>query len=200
MTVCLEWISENYIELIAAALGLVSIALQIRQNVWYWLVSIVVVTMYIIVYIEHRLYADMLLQIYYLLMSVYGWWIWLFGDKKSGGKKSLQVSRLHKKRWINVILISLALFVLLGWFISSYTNNDVPWMDSFVTALSFVATWMLARKKIENWILWIVVDTCSIGLYWYKEMYPTLVLYIALTILAFVGYRQWLKDLKPSVS
>lgn len=197
MNLLIDWFVINYFELIAAALGLISIALQIRQNVWYWLLSIIMVAMYIIVYIEHTLYADMLLQIYYLLMSVYGWWSWLSGGNKTKGESSLQVTRLRKNLWVNVSLITILLFVALGWFMSNFTNSDVPWLDSFVTALSFVATWMLARKKIENWILWIFADAISIGLYWYKGMYPTLVLFIVLTALAFVGYRRWLNDLKP---
>lgn len=76
-----------------------------------------------------------------------------------------------------------------------FTNSDVPWIDSLATALSFVATWMLARKKIENWLFWIVADVLSIGLYWYKAMYPTLALFIVLVVLAFVGYFRWRKDL-----
>lgn len=190
-----EWILTNWFELVAATLGLFSIVLQIKQNSWYWLICIAMVSMYIAVYIDYRLYADMLLQIYYLFMSLYGWWSWKFGGSKNTKSKSLKVTQTPLRFWPFIVLINLVLFVLLGLFMSRFTNSDVPWIDSFVTAVSFIATWLLARKKIENWILWIIADSISIGLYFYKGMYPTLVLFIVLTILAFVGYHQWKKDI-----
>lgn len=193
MEVTINWITTNWFELTAALLGLISIVLQIKQNAWYWAISIAMVSMYIAVYIDYRLYADMLLQIYYLIMSLYGWWSWKFGG--SSNSKSLKVSKTPVQFWPLIIFVSMLMFVLLGLFMSHFTNSDVPWVDSLVTAISFTATWMLARKKIENWILWIIADSISIGLYYYKGMYPTLVLFIVLTILAFVGYHQWKKDI-----
>lgn len=193
MDVTINWITTNWFELTAALLGLISIVLQIKQNAWYWAICIAMVSMYIAVYIDYRLYADMLLQIYYLIMSLYGWWSWKFGG--SSNSKSLKVSKTPARFWPLMIFVTILMFVLLGLFMSHFTNSDVPWVDSLVTAISFTATWMLARKKIENWILWIIADSISIGLYYYKGMYPTLVLFIVLTILAFVGYHQWKKDI-----
>jgi nicotinamide mononucleotide transporter len=86
-------------------------------------------------------------------------------------------------------------FVSMAFLLQRYTNTDVPIIDAFVTALSFIATWLLAKKKIENWIVWIVVDFVSVGIYVYKELYATIILFSVLTILAFVGYFQWKKNL-----
>jgi nicotinamide mononucleotide transporter len=200
MEIILSWVVDHYFEIIAAALGFVAIFLQIRQNVWYWLVSIVMVSMYIYIYIDARLYADMSLQIYYLAISFYGWYVWLFGKKVNDHKVSLPVNITSKPlRWI-LAMISVVLFFGIAWFLLYFTNSDLPYWDSFTTSLSFVATWMLARKKIENWLIWIVVDAASTAIYIYKELYPTAVLFFFLTILAVVGYRQWKKDLTDTGS
>ncbi|MBU2651813.1 MAG: nicotinamide riboside transporter PnuC [Bacteroidetes bacterium] len=193
MNETISWISGNYIELIAAALGLVAIILQIRQHILYWPVSIVLVSLYIYVYIHAKLYADMSLQVYYLGISFYGWYHWAFGKRNGTGEK-LPVSFASLK----VMMVSLVVAVVLFWTISAilihYTDSDLPYWDAFTTALSFVATWMLARKIIENWLVWIVVDAVSVGIYIYKGLYPTAILFTVLTILAIAGYISWRKD------
>ena len=200
MEIAVSWIIEHYFEVIAAGLGFVAIFLQIRQNVWYWLVSIVMVSMYIFIYIQARLYADMSLQVYYLVISFYGWYMWLFGKKVNNHKTGLKVSATSYRLAIYLFSICIALFVLIAWILIQFTNSDLPYWDSFTTSLSFVATWMLARKKIENWLVWIVVDFVSIGIYIYKSLYPTAILFLFLTILAFVGYKKWMQDLKNNES
>lgn len=192
------WVVEHYFELIAAALGFVAIFLQIKQNVWYWLVSIVMVSMYIYIYIDARLYADMSLQVYYLGISFYGWHLWLFGRKVNNHKSGLNVTESTIKLRIILAIISVVLFIIIGWFLSQFTNSDLPYWDSFTTSLSFVATWMLARKKLENWLIWIVVDAVSVGIYIYKELYPTAVLFAFLSILAVVGYQKWKSNMEAN--
>lgn len=192
----LPWIISNYFELLAAALGFLAIFLQIRQNVWYWLVSIVMVSMYIYIYIGARLYADMSLQVYYLIISFYGWYMWLFGKKTNNHHEPLAVSITSKKLQIWLLFISILLFFLISRVLIMFTDSDLPYWDAFTTSLSFVATWMLARKKLENWLIWIVVDFVSTGIYIYKQLYPTAVLFFFLTILAYIGFLKWKKDLK----
>jgi nicotinamide mononucleotide transporter len=191
----IDWIVANYFELIAAGLGFIAISLQIKQNVWYWLVSIIMVSMYIYIYIGAKLYADMSLQVYYLVISFYGWYMWLYGNKQNHHRGALKVSSLSGNMTGVLSGITIVLFFLIAWILVSFTNSDLPYWDSFTTALSFVATWMLARKVLENWLIWIVVDAVSVGIYFYKGLYPTAVLFIFLTLLAFVGYRKWKKDL-----
>ena len=191
----LSWIVDNYFELSAAALGFVAIYLQIRQNVWYWLVSIIMVSMYIYIYIDAKLYADMSLQVYYLVISFYGWYLWLFGKSVNHHKTAISVSLSSGKLKCILGGTALLLFLVIAWVLVQFTNSDLPYWDSFTTSLSFVATWMLARKKLENWLIWIVVDAVSVGLYIYKELYPTAVLFLFLTVLAYVGYLRWQKDM-----
>jgi len=191
-----NWIIANYFELLAAGLGFVAIYLQIKQNVWYWMVSIIMVSMYIYIYIDAKLYADMSLQVYYLVISFYGWYIWLFGTTINQHKTTLSVSNSSQKLLGFLSIISVGLFFIIAWFLIQFTNSDLPYWDSFTTSLSFVATWMLARKKIENWLIWIVVDAVSVGIYLYKSLYPTAVLFLFLTVLAWVGYKKWQKDMQ----
>lgn len=198
MDIALSWIIEHYFELIAAGLGFVAIFLQIRQNAWYWLVSIIMVSMYIYIYIDAKLYADMSLQVYYLAISFYGWYLWLFGSRSNHHKMPITVTYTSTALRRLLLIISIVLFLAMAWFLIYFTDSDLPYWDSFTTSLSFVATWMLARKKIENWVIWIVVDAVSVGIYIYKGLYPTAVLFFFLTLLAVVGYRQWKKDMQQS--
>jgi nicotinamide mononucleotide transporter len=195
LQVIIDYIIAHYFELIAALLGLVSIRLQIFQNSWYWAVSIVMVSMYIFVYIDNRLYADMSLQMFYLGISFYGWYNWLFGKRKKDDE-NLKPAFMKTKQLIFSMAIAVILFFLIAYILISYSDSDVPWWDAFTTSLSFVAVWMLAKKYMENWIFWIIVDAVSVGIYIYKGMYPTTVLFLVLTVLAFVGYNKWKKEVE----
>jgi nicotinamide mononucleotide transporter len=121
--------------------------------------------------------------------------MWLYGNKQNHHHGALRVSSLSGNMTGVLSGITIVLFFFIAWILVSFTNSDLPYWDSFTTALSFVATWMLARKVLENWLIWIVVDAVSVGIYIYKGLYPTAVLFIFLTLLAFVGYRKWKKDL-----
>ena len=193
-----DWIVQNWFELTAAALGFVGIVLQILQKPSYWLVSLIMVSMYIVVYFRSGFYADMSLQVYYFVVSIYGWFFWMFGKKRhqEDNKKNLPVSKLSGKGWLYSAGASVGFFFLIWFILVKLTDSTVPVGDAFTTALSFVATWMLARKILENWLFWIVVDTVSVGLYIYKGLYPTAALFLFLTGMAFVGYRVWKKELK----
>lgn len=190
-----NWVAANYFETIAALLGLIAIVLQIKQNAWYWIVSIVMVSMYVYIYITAKLYADMSLQFYYLGVSFYGWYLWFFGKEENSSKISINVSKASLKLRSVMALLSILFFILIALILINFTNSDVPFLDAFTTALSFIATWMLARKLIENWLIWIVVDVVSTGIYIYKELYPTAILFAILSVLAVVGYKEWKKDL-----
>ena len=152
------------------------------------------VSLYIVVFYKSRFYADMSFQFYYLLISIYGWYYWLSGKKrKSTG--SIIAKKLNPVQWVYALVFSAMFFLLIYFILKSLTDSDVAIGDAFTTSLSFVATWLLARKIIENWLFWIVVDMTSAGLYIYKGLYPTAILFTVLTILAFIGYFKWKKYL-----
>ena len=192
----LNYISLHWFEIIAATLGIIAIYFQIKVKPFYWIISLVVSSMYIVVYFSAKLYADMSMQFYYVGMSIYGLYVWLSGNNNSD-KKTIPISKIKNfKSWIIIVLISALSFIIIGYILKNFTDSNVPWWDSFTTSLSFVATWMLARKKIENWLIWIVVDATSVALYIYKQLYPTTILFIVLTLLAIVGYFQWKRELR----
>ena len=190
-----EWLISNKIELLGAILGILYIFFSIRQNIFTWPTGLVTSALYIFVFFQSKLYADMGLQVYYVGISIYGWYYWLKGGKAEN-RKTVPVRSANKKLWLKLIGIAIVFYFAILIILLNFTDSDVPYMDSFTTALSIIATWMLAKKYIEQWLIWIFVDFISVGLYIYKGLWPTVILFIVYTAMAFVGYIEWKKDLK----
>lgn len=191
------WLLVNKIELLGAILGVIYIRFSIKQNIFTWPTGILTSALYIVVFFNSALYAAMGLQFYYVAISIYGWYYWLNG-KKADNKSLLPVRRVKKKLWVQLGVISILLYFSILFVLVKFSDSDVPLMDSMTTTLSITATWMLARKYIENWVIWIFVDFASIGLYIYKSLWPTVILFVVYTVLAFFGYIEWKKDLKST--
>ncbi|WP_430973530.1 nicotinamide riboside transporter PnuC [Sunxiuqinia rutila] len=189
----LTWLSANYVELLGAVLGFAYIFLSIRQHIFTWPVGLLTSALYVYVFLVSKFYADMLLQVYYVGVSIYGWYFWLKGNPNS--EKELRVSRMPLKFYFPVILVSVLLFLLFLFGLKYYTDSPVPFGDSLTTALSIVATWMLARKYVEHWLIWIFVDFFSAFLYGFKGLWPTVILFLVYTGMAVYGYRSWRNDL-----
>jgi nicotinamide mononucleotide transporter len=135
------------------------------------------------------------LQFYYVFISIYGWYNWAFGGKKEINK-ILHITVTSAKLWVKLFIANAILFVIISYILINHTDSTIPYWDAFTTAASIVATWMLAQKKIEHWLIWIVVDIVSLGLYIYKDLFATVILFAVYTILALIGYLEWRKDLK----
>lgn len=193
MDVTVSWISENYIELIGAVLGIAYIFFSIRQSIFTWPVGLLTSVLYVWVFFVSKLYADMGLQLYYVVISIYGWYEWLKGNPDSKNEL-LKVSRLNLKLGFVLLLVGMALFALIWFILKNYTDSPVPGADALATSFSIVATWMLARKILEHWLVWIFVDAFSVGLFLYKDLIPTVILFVVYTIMAFAGYIEWRKD------
>lgn len=191
----LNWLSENYIELLGAILGFAYIFFSIRQSILTWPVGLLTSLLYVWVFLVSKLYADMGLQMYYVVISIYGWYEWLRGNQ-ANHSEPIQVSRLSLKLGFKLAIISLIIFFLIWYILENYTDSTVPVADSLATALSIVATWMLARKILEHWLVWIFVDAFSIGLFWYKELYPTVILFVVYTVMAYIGFVEWKKEFR----
>jgi nicotinamide mononucleotide transporter len=189
-----EWLIENYIEVLGALLSMLYLYLSIRQNIWLWPVGILSAIMYVIVFFQAKFYADMGLNGYYFLISIYGWIIWTKGRNKENG--SMPVIRTTVRQGVLFLLVIAALFVGIGLLLDHFTDSPIPYWDAFTTAGSIVATWMLAKKYLEHWIIWIVVDLVSMGLYIERGLYPTMILFAVYTAMAIVGFLQWKKTLK----
>ncbi|WP_423127031.1 nicotinamide riboside transporter PnuC [Gaoshiqia sp. Z1-71] len=191
--VILNWLEANYIEVLGSVLGLVYIILSIRQNILTWPVGLITSALYVYVFFVSKFYADMALQVYYVLVSIYGWYFWLKGNPDR--KAHLPVSFTPRKLWIPLALASLMFFLIIVFVLKNYTDSPIPNGDALTTALSLVATWMLARKYLEHWLIWIFVDFLSAVLYALKGLWPTVILFVVYTIMAAWGYVSWRKNL-----
>ena len=179
-------------ELVAAGITVLSIWLATRENIWYFPTGIVSVVMYGWVYFQAKLYAESFLQLVYLSLMIYGWYEWLYGGEK---KSELPVTRTPRWAWgvgiaSGLIVSALTIAVQLR-----FTDNPAPYVDSSLMAWSLVAQWMTARKWIENWILWLLLNTISVPLYIARDLHVTAVLFAGLWVLAVIGWRQWRKTL-----
>jgi nicotinamide mononucleotide transporter len=204
-----DWIANNYIEIFGAVTGILYVLLEIRQTIWLWPVGIITSAVYIWVFFTGKLYADMSLQGYYLVISVLGWYWWAGREKgRSGeGEKgrdntknevSLQVTRLDLRTGVILSIVFLLQFAVLRLVLERLTDSPVPGWDSFITSLSIIATWMLARKIYEHWYLWIVVNTVATLLFLTRGLYPTVILYIVYGVMSFAGLKAWRKTIKQN--
>ncbi len=190
----LEWLASNRIELLGAILGIIYIFFSIRQSILTWPTGLITSALYIVVFFQSKFYADMGLQVYYVLISIYGWYYWIRG-KKAENDSSVPVRQVNKTLWIKLTGVTIILYFAILLVLLNFTDSDVPYMDSFTTALSITATWMLAKKYIEHWLIWIFVDLFSSGLYVYKNLWPTVILFLVYTFMAYFGFVEWRKDI-----
>ncbi|MBK6397767.1 MAG: nicotinamide mononucleotide transporter [Bacteroidia bacterium] len=183
---------SSLIEVLGFITGVTGVWLTVRQNILCFPVGIINVALYAIMFSSEgiRLYADSLLQCIYLFLLIYGWIHW----KKS--RKSFTIPAMTFVSFsTNMILISFLAFISLSFFLQKFTDASLPWLDSALTILSLVAQWMVAKKIITNWVIWIIVNSVYIPLYYYKGLPLTSILYFIFLILAIKGYYEWKKDL-----
>jgi len=194
---CQNIVDSSWIEIIAAAFGLLSVWYAKKANILVYPTGIVSVLLYVYICFNAQLYADMGINAYYFVFSVYGWVVW---SRKDENRKELPVTRSDRKTWIisiAVFLVSLVVIqVLLRIFKAGdtqYWSTIVPYTDTFTTAVFIVGMWQMAIKKVENWIFWIIADVVSVPLYFYKHLVFTSLQYLVFLILAVMGYIEWVK-------
>jgi nicotinamide mononucleotide transporter len=178
----------NLLEWTAAVAGAVSVYLGTRQNIWSWPTAIVNVALYTIVFGRTGLYADAGLQVVYLVLSVYGWYAWLHGGRN---RTALRVSHASLRVWLVTMSIAAVFWWLLADFIAAQPGVSLPHLDAALATVSLVAQWMMTRKLLENWLLWIAVDLVYVPMYVYKHLPVTAALYTVFLALAVLGYRDW---------
>ncbi len=189
------WFSNHYQEILGTVFSLIYLYFSIKQNIWLWPLGLISSAIYVYVFLNAGIYADMALQVYYVVISFYGWYHWSRGAKNKKGATNLPVRRTDELTAGYLLIITSVLFVVISQILLHYTNSQIPYWDAFTTATSITATWMLAKKYIEHWLIWIVVDLVSSALYVYKNLYFTVFLYLVYTAMAIVGYLQWKKKM-----
>ena len=192
----LNWFSIHYIEIIGTIFSIIYVFLSIKQSIWLWPLGLISSALYIYIFFISKIYADMSLQMYYVLISIYGWYFWLQkNDNPENKKTSFKPRHISYNLLIILGLATSILFVIISQLLIRFTDSEIPYWDAFTTASGIVATWMLAKKYIEHWIIWIFVDIISSALYFYKELYVTVFLYVVYAAMAVIGYIEWKKEL-----
>ncbi len=194
-TLTILGLSTSPLEILGFLTGAICVYLNTRQNVLGWFFGILNALLYAYVFWQVQLYADMSLQAYYFVISIYGWWLWLFGGKSHDG---VAVSKMPTTFYGLFALIFVAGTLIWGFLLGNFTNASFSYLDSALTIASLLAQWMMARKYVENWLIWIVADIFYTGLYWYKGLQLTSILYLVFTILAISGYYQWKRAIRTA--
>jgi len=184
----------GFIEWFGVITGAICVYLAAKENILNWPVSILSVVTYIYIFYHAKLYGDTILQFYFLFTAVYGWYYWTFGKSSITLKSERPVSRLTGQQWIIIFISLLFLGAIAGYLLDNFTDTDVPYIDGFCTVTSFIAQFLMTRKKLENWLIWIAVDIAYVPLYIHKELFATAVLYFIFTIIAIKGYLDWKKS------
>ena len=200
----MDWL--QFIDIVSTVLGLLYLWLEYRANIWLWAVSVIMPAVHGYLYFEKGLYADFGMEFYYIAMAIYGFACWRWGNKgksiKDKGqrtkRKELPITHYTRRHMVASFCTWLVLWGFIYWILTTYTDSRVPILDSFTTSLSAVALWALARKYVEQWLLWLVVDAVCCGLYIYKGIPFTAGLYGFYTVMAVLGYVKWKKMMTAS--
>lgn len=180
------------LEAVAALFGVVSVYLGTREHMGAWPTALVNVGLYTIIFRDQRLYADMGLQAVYFVLSLYGWYQWKFGGSD---RSELTVSRANGRLWRTLVAVNLIAWLSLGSVLSQSTDAVLPYLDSLLATTSLIAQYLMTRKVLESWALWIVVDLIYVPMFVSRGLYLTAGLYALFLLLAFKGWRDWNRSL-----
>ena len=180
------------LQIVGTLLGLLYLWLEYKANIWVWIVGAIMPMVHGMLYLSSGIYADAAMQLYYVVAGIYGLFVWLRGEKRS--EKRVDIQHTPKQWVLPLIMVYAILHVALYFLLTEFTDSRVPFFDSMSTALSVVAMWMLSRKLVEQWLVWLVVDMISVGLYFYKGIPITALLYTLYCALAVAGYMRWRKQ------
>jgi nicotinamide mononucleotide transporter len=185
---------DTLLEIFGLLIGLLYLWYEYHADARVWITSIIMPLISMWIYFSKGLYADFAINIYYVVIAIYGYLAWTFNIKKDKiEKRELPISHVKVKSVARCVIAFGAIWLTIYYVLSNFTNSTVPVADAFTTALSIIGLWMLARKYAEQWLVWAVVDGVSVWLYIYKGIYFYATLYAIYTVLAFVGYVKWLK-------
>ena len=176
-------------EVLGFALALVMVVCSIRELHWSWPLAIASSMLYFFVFRDSLLYAEASLQIVFAVLALWGWWQWL--RRGPGDAPALHIARMGARGWWLCALALAVLWPALAWALIRYTDSDVPWWDALPTALSLIGQALLGRKLLENWLVWLLVNIVSVGLFAHKGLWLTCVLYLIFVAMSVLGWRAW---------
>jgi nicotinamide mononucleotide transporter len=183
----------NPIEYVAAGLGVINVALVVRRSVWNYPFGLIMVSLYFFVFFEARLYSDALLQIFFFVVQIYGWRNWLRAKRAAGEVPVAVLTPRERMAWVAA---TAAASLVWGIGMARYTDAAAPMIDAAIAGMSIAAQILMARRLIENWVLWILVDAIAIGLFASRGLYATGALYALFLLLSIVGFIGWRRALR----
>ena len=176
------------LEIVAVAFGIISVFLSVRQHIASWPTAIVNVGLYAWIFGHHGLYSDTGLQVVYLILSVYGWYEWLYGGAQH---TELKVARATRRDWLVVADLAMVSWFVLANIAARLPGSRIPYLDAGLTTVSLAAQWMMTRKVMENWAIWIAVDLAYVPTFISRGLYLTAGLYAVFLVLAVMGHVEW---------
>jgi nicotinamide mononucleotide transporter len=185
-------LQSTWLEAVAVIFGLLSVWFAKKENILVYPTGIINVLIYVYICLHVKLYADMSINAFYFVMSLYGWYKW---TRKDAQQHIRPIARASRKENILAMAGTLGFFVVIYYILKNYTDSSVPYWDAFTTALFIIGMWMMALKKIENWIYWIIGDLLVIPLFAYKGLVLTSIQYFIFLALAISGYVEWKRKL-----
>ena len=191
--------TSHILEILGFIVGLLYLWWEYHADARVWLASVIMPAISMWIYFSKGIYADFAINIYYLIIAIYGYVIWSTGGIRKE-KKPQPITHTPIAVWAGIAAVTALLWWALTWILSNFTDSTVPVTDAFSTSLSIVGTWMLARKYAEQWLIWIIVDIVCMGLYAYKGLIFYPILYGIYTVVAVFGYRKWLGLMKSTTA
>ena len=183
--------------MVSVAFGLAYIVLAARESIWCWPCAFIGTGSAVVLFWKGMLPMESLLNAYYLIMAVYGWWQWRYGGSNDGS--NLKISSWSVQQHLICFTSVAILCAISGYYLSQYTNAALPYIDSFTTWSAVITTWMVARKILENWLYWLVINSASIYLYLEREFYLYAALFVVYIVIALYGYYEWRKHFKSPI-
>jgi len=190
----IEWINKNWVEIIGAVSALIYLILEIKQNWTFWIIGIVSSAFYVYIFLQAGLFAEMGLNVFYILMSFYGIYCWKFAPDAVDENQGFR--HITTKTFYVLLFLFIISFATVFIILNRIDSAQMPIADAFITILSVIATWMSAKKIVECWYIWIFVNIFATGLYVHQKLYPTAILFTVYSILSFAGFIEWRKSIK----
>lgn len=194
-----QFSQQTGFEALAVLLGIAYVIFAARESIWAWPSAFISTGIFTLLFWQHQLPMQAALKIFYMIMAIYGLWLWYLSSKSSEQKQTVTNAKIHFWRWqfhLIFILVGSLLTLLFGWLLADISQR--PFLDAFITVFSVINTFLVVRKVIENWVYWLVIDSAAIALYWNTGFYLTAFMSAVFLILALYGLRNWLRLYRQS--
>lgn len=194
-TVIQQFQGSSWLELVAVIFAIFYLVLAVRENSLCWYAAFISTSIFLVIFWQVKLYMESGLQVYYLAMAIYGWYEWTRGGTKHAG---IAITTWSSRTHVVVLFAIMAATLISGQLLQTYSDAGLPYLDSFTTWASVVTTYMVAKKVLENWLYWLVIDSVAIYLYLDRELYYTALLFVAYVFIAIFGFFMWRREYRKS--